>query len=94
MDWPCADLDLLLFTGQLVAGALNVVQTADLRRAARDQDHAGPQRHGQALKYIIVNDAVFLLDQRHAADLHDQINVLHLMRSPLLLSEHASICGS
>ena len=74
--------------------ALKIVQTADLRRAAGYQDHAGPERHGQPLKHVVVDDAVLLLDQRHTADFYDQINILHLMRSPLLLSEHASTCGS
>ena len=68
-------LDLLHVAQQLAAGPAQVVQPADLHRAARHPDHAGPQLAAEPCKDVVVDVVVGLADQRHGADLADEFIV-------------------
>ena len=76
-------LVLLRIAAQLAAGALEVIQAADLRRAAGDPDHAGPELRAEAGKNIVIDVLVLFPDQRHGADLAYQIKfVFHIPVPP------------
>lgn len=75
-------LVLLGHAGQLVAGALEIIQASDFGRAAGDQDHTRPEVAAQALKDIVVNGVFLLLNQRHAADFDHQFQPLHAASFP------------
>ena len=65
---------------QLVPRALDVIQTSDFRRAARHPDHAGLQLAAQPRKNVVIDVGVFAANQRHRANLADQIKiVLHVL---------------
>jgi hypothetical protein len=56
--------------------ALDVIQSADFRRAGRDPNHAGAQFSAQTGEDIIVNVGVLTANQRHGANLADQLKIV------------------
>ena len=70
---------LVLFSqaAELVPGAVQVIQTADFRRAAGNQNHTRAQIAAQTLENVVVNFVFGLLDQRHGADFYHQIKCGH-----------------
>ena len=75
-------LDLLRVAQQLAALPPQIVQPADLHRAARHPDHARPQLAPETGKDIIIDIVVGTADQRHGADLADELIVKPHKRPP------------
>ena len=75
-------LVLLGHAGQLMAGALEIVQPSDFGGAAGHQDHARPKIAAQALKDVVVNGVFILLNQRHASDFDHQVQFFHAAPFP------------
>ena len=69
-------LVLLGVAGELLAGAVDVVQAANLRGAAGYPDHAGLQFPAQAGENIVVDILIFFADQGHGADFAHQLKLI------------------
>ena len=71
--------------GQLMPGAADVVEPPDLRRAGGHPDHARAQLAPQPGKDVVVDVGVLAADERHRADLADEVKVVLHNRNLLAL---------